>query len=155
METVLKAVAETTSPILRPLLDAVRTDPPNACTVLLMHLSSPALQPMPQVVADTAGDVAAISMAQVAQLPGICESELALLVEYGVLKPVETGGNPRTFNLDCVILLQRADQLRHDLALDSHAFALAVMLLDQITYLESRLVDARLRFQAGHVDGAA
>ena len=88
-------------------------------------------------------DGATLSMAQVAQLSGLSDPDVQGLLDYGVLKPVSSQGNPFVFNIGCVMTLQRADHLRQDLALDGHAFALAVMLLDQITGLENELHSLR------------
>lgn len=68
-----------------------------------------------------------LSIGQTAQLSGISESDLLGLVDYGVLAPAVTESAPDTFDIDCVMKLQRAAMLRRDLALDSHGFALTAM----------------------------
>lgn len=83
-------------------------------------------------------DQTPLSMAQVAQLSGISTADLRSLMDYGVLMPIKPETRPWTFDIDCVMTLQRADQLRVDLALDTHAFALAVMFLNQIMRLETQ-----------------
>lgn len=87
--------------------------------------------------------VTTLTLAQVAQLSGIGEADLRGLVDYGVLTPVTAEGETWAFDIGCVMTLQRAERLRRDLALDGHAFALAVMLLNQITALEGQLRSAR------------
>ena len=84
-----------------------------------------------------------LSIGQTAQLSGISESDLLGLVEYGVLVPAAPESEPSTFDIGCVMKLQRAAMLRQDLALDSHGFALAVMFLNQITGLEAQLHSAQ------------
>lgn len=106
-----------------------------------------------QTQGDAADKMATLSLEQVAQLSGVGAADLRSLVDYGVLTPVR---DPWTFRLDCVVTLQRADHLRQDLALDDHGFALAMMLLGQITDLEDELRTAQpkvhgLRAQ-GHVE---
>ena len=80
-----------------------------------------------------------LSIGQTAQLSGISESDLLGLVEYGVLALAAPESEPNTFDIGCVMKLQRAAMLRQDLALDSHGFALAVMFINQITGLEAQL----------------
>ena len=84
-------------------------------------------------------ELATASLSQLAQLSAINEADLRALVDYGVLIPVPPEIEPWSFSADGVEILLRADRLRKDLALDLHAFALAVMLLGQITGLEAEL----------------
>jgi chaperone modulatory protein CbpM len=84
-------------------------------------------------------DVALLSIGQTAQLSGVSEDDLLGLIEYGVLAPTSPDNEPRTFGIDCVMKLQRAELMRQDLALDSHGFALALMFVNQITGLEDQL----------------
>jgi hypothetical protein len=81
-------------------------------------------------------------------LSGVGEANLKGLVDYGVLTPVTSEDESWTFDVGCVMTLQRAERLRRDLALDGNAFALAVMLLNQITALEGQLCGARLEVSA-------
>lgn len=105
------------------------------------------------VVAD---NMAALSLEQVAQLSGVATLDLKRLVDYGVLKPVTPVSDPWEFHLDCVMTLQHADRLRQDLALDDNGFALAMMLVSQITDVEDELRTTRPRLHAGdYVDGRA
>lgn len=80
---------------------------------------------------------ATLSMAQVVQLSGISEVDLRGLMDYGVLSPTASGGEDLAFSLGCAMMLQRAQVLRRDLALDSHAFALSVMFLTEVAQLEA------------------
>ena len=84
-------------------------------------------------------DGARLSMIQTAQLSGVSEADLLNLVEYGVLVPAAPESQPSTFDISCVMKLQRAALMREDLALDNHGFALAMMFLNQITGLEEKL----------------
>ena len=80
-----------------------------------------------------------LSMAQLAQLSGVAAPELDGLIDYGVLAVTAPEHEPATFDIGFVMTLQRAQRLRQDLALDDHAFALAVMLLQQIAELEEEV----------------
>lgn len=71
-------------------------------------------------------------------MSGIGEDDLKGLVDYGMLAPVTAEGEPCAFDIGFVMTLQRAERFRQDLALDGYAFALTVMLLNQITALERR-----------------
>ena len=104
-------------------------------------ITQPFTLPAPPAGPSQQSDPAAtlLSIGQTAQLTGVSEADLLGLVEYGVLTPAEPDKQPRTFDIGCLMKLQRAALMRQDLALDSHGFALAVMLLDQITGLEVRL----------------
>ena len=82
---------------------------------------------------------AALPMADVVSMSGVTEANLRGLVDHGVLAPVAPEAETWAFDSRCVPMLQRAEQLRRDLALDAHAFALAVMFLDRITALEGAL----------------
>jgi hypothetical protein len=99
--------------------------------------------PSKQMQADVVTDLSLLSMAQVAQLSGVSVTELSGLVDYGVLIPVAPDSKPWAFKAACVMTLQRAEALRQDLLLDGHSFALAVMLLNQITGLEVLLYNTR------------
>jgi len=111
----------------------------------------PSGQPPPGDIAESAP----LSMAQLARLSGIAEADIGELVDYGVLAPVGAGNEPQVFRADGVALLRRADHLRQDLALDGHAFALAVMLLGQVSDLEAQLRTSRTAVHAERADGAA
>ena len=120
----------------------------------------PAAELLPeQLQVDIAHHRATLSLEQVAQLSGVASADLKGLVEHGVLAPVTPISDPLTFRMNCVMTLQRADDLRRDLALDDHGFALAMMLLNQITDLEDELRTARppLRHRraAGYLEGRA
>lgn len=104
----------------------------------MKHASTGVLRPS-QAQKNPVHDAVTLSMEQVAQLSGVGSAELKDLVDHGVLLPVTPEGEPWTFSLDCVMALQRADHLRQDLALDGHGFALAMMLLNQLTGLEEEL----------------
>jgi len=96
---------------------------------------------------------ATLSLSQVARLTEIGADDLASLVDYGVLTPFEPQAMPLRFDMACIVTLQRAARLRCDLALDGHAFALAVMFLAQITRFEDELHGLRTKSLARHAGG--
>lgn len=112
------------------------------------------MNPAPDILRSTQSQkrfvsrVTTLALAQVARLSGVGEANLKGLVDYGVLTPVTSEGESWAFDNGCVMMQQRAERLRRDLALDAHAFALAVMLLNQITALEGQLCGARLKVSA-------
>ncbi len=80
-----------------------------------------------------------LSIEQLAQLSGVESAELSELMEFGVLTEVRPEPASTTFEIGLVMTLQRAQRLRQDLALDDHAFALAVMLLREVSDLEEEV----------------
>ena len=84
-------------------------------------------------------EVTCLSIAQAAQLSGVSEADLLELVACGALVPVIPDTEPRIFDINCVLRVQRAARVRQDLALDSHGFAMVLVLFNQITRLEAPL----------------
>lgn len=96
-------------------------------------------------------------MGQTSQLSGVDESDLSDLIEYGVLIPADPATEPRTFDIKCVMKLQRPAIMRQDLALDSQGLTLAMMFLNQIAGLEDQLHNTQrdLRGCRGLGDGCS
>ena len=86
-----------------------------------------------------------LTIDQLARLSEVSETDIRELMDYGVLAPASYATEPLGFHTDSVAILRHAGHLRRDLALDNHAFSLAVMFLDQIAGLEAEL--GRLRAQ--------
>jgi chaperone modulatory protein CbpM len=101
-----------------------------------------------QATGQSGPDVTLLSIGQTAQLSGVSEADLLGLVEYGVLAPSEPETGPRTFDIGCIMKLQRAAMMRTELALDAHGFALTMMFLNDITGLEAQLHNAQCDLQA-------
>ena len=80
-----------------------------------------------------------LSISELALYSGMSEADLHELVDYGVLTP----SNPQellwAFSADCVVRVRKAGRLRDELELDTHAMALAIMLLDRIDDLEAQM----------------
>ena len=92
-----------------------------------------------------------VSITELAGLSRLSEFELRELVEYGALELPKAQEIHWTFSADCVLPLRKACQLRDDLALDTHDFALAVMFFDQISALETELCSLRAKVTQGQV----
>lgn len=86
-----------------------------------------------------------LSLGELAALSGLTAVELHELVDYGVLTPANPQEPQWAFSTDCVLTMRRARRLRDDLGLDTHAMALAFMLLDRIEALEARIRELSTR----------
>lgn len=84
-----------------------------------------------------------ISIDELVDVSGLRESEVIELVDIGALVPVNYQAIPWTFSADCVLTVRKANRLRNDLELDTHAVALALTLLEQIRSLEAELSQLR------------
>ena len=80
-----------------------------------------------------------LSLGELAAVSGLSPGELHELVGYGVLTPANPQEPQWVFSTDCMHTMRRACRLREDLGLDTHAMALAFMLLDRIDNLEARV----------------
>jgi chaperone modulatory protein CbpM len=84
-----------------------------------------------------------VSISELAVCSGLSEAELHELVDYGALAPTNPQELQWTFTADCVFRIRKASRLRDDLELDTHALALAILLLDRIDALEAQLSEVR------------
>ena len=109
------------------------------------------LRPWPALNATVTGSQQ-LSLIQVAQLSGVAAADLQGLLEYGVLQPTDSEALPQTFDIGCVLNLQRAEQLRLDLALDGHGFALALMFFNRIAGVEAELRGTRAELRRCRAD---
>ncbi len=69
------------------------------------------------------------SLAQLAELAGIPESEVRELVDYGAVTPVDPESSPWIFNGKCLLTIRTASRLRVSFDLEPHGVALIVSLL--------------------------
>ena len=84
-----------------------------------------------------------VSLAELASLSGLAESELRELVEYGALAPNDPRGAQWTFSGECVVTARAAQRLREDFDLDPNALSLALGFLERIRTLEAELRELR------------
>jgi chaperone modulatory protein CbpM len=86
-----------------------------------------------------------LSLAQLAEVSGLTEAELAELIDYDALAPADPRAEPATFGADCIITARTACRLRTDFDLDAHGLALVLKLLEQVHNLESELRSLQAR----------
>src|SRR3954470_9072042 len=86
-----------------------------------------------------------VSLAELAGISGLSESELIELVHEGVIPARETVGTGYTFSARIVTVARTACRLRDDLELDARGLGVALRLLERVQDLESEI--ARLRAQ--------
>ena len=84
-----------------------------------------------------------LSISELALYSGMSEIDLHELVDYGVLTPSNPLELQWAFSADCVVRVRKAGRLRDELELDTHAMALAIMLLDRIDELETQMTAMR------------
>lgn len=83
----------------------------------------------------------AFSMAELADLSGLAESELHELVDYGAITPIDAESSPWMFSGKCLLTVRTACRLRISFDLEPHGVALMVTLLERIQDLEARVRD--------------
>ena len=86
------------------------------------------------------------SLAQLAELAGIPESEVRELVDYGAVTPVDPESSPWIFSGKCLLTIRTACRLRVSFDLEPHGVALIVSLLERIHDLEAQLGSLRAQF---------
>lgn len=86
-----------------------------------------------------------VSLAELAELSGLSESELRQLMEYDALTPADPDVQETTFTADCVVTARTACRLRADFDLEPEGLALVLTLLQRIRDLEEQLrsIDAQ------------
>ena len=84
-----------------------------------------------------------VSMRELAELSGLPESELELLVNCGVITPIDTNEATRTFSAEWLIVARTATRLRDDFELDAQGLAMALTLLERVHRLEAQLREIR------------
>jgi chaperone modulatory protein CbpM len=90
------------------------------------------------------------SLAELAELSGLPESELRELVDYGAVTPINPESSPWVFSGKCLLTVRTACRLRISFDLESHSVALMVTLLERIEGLEERVRDLRAQLPEHH-----
>ncbi len=85
------------------------------------------------------------SLAELAAMSGLAEDLLRELVGYGALAPVESAAPAWTFGASCVVVARRAQRLRVDFDIDTHALAVLLGFVERIDALEAELRALRAR----------
>jgi len=85
----------------------------------------------------------AFSLAELAELSGLAESELRELVDYGAVTPVDPDASTWVFSGKCLLTVRTACRLRMSFDLEPHGVALMITLLERIQELEAQVCDLR------------
>ncbi|MDP1671581.1 MAG: chaperone modulator CbpM [Burkholderiales bacterium] len=85
------------------------------------------------------------SLAELAEISGLPESELRELIDYGAVTPIDPESSPWMFNGKCLLTVRTACRLRISFDLEPHSVALMISLLEQIQDLEGQVRDLRAR----------
>jgi len=84
-----------------------------------------------------------LSYTQLIQLSGLSESDLAALVDDGVLQPLDPRASTWTFASHHLVVARTACRLRRDLELDAHAVSLLLRFIERVDALEAELRQLR------------
>ncbi len=86
-----------------------------------------------------------VSLAELSRVCGMSADELAELVEYGALAPVESDAHGGTFSAVCIVPLRTVCKLRMDFDLDVFTAAVLMGYLDRIDELERQVRSLQAR----------
>jgi chaperone modulatory protein CbpM len=90
------------------------------------------------------------SLAELAELSGLPESELRELVDYGAVTPIDPDASPLVFSGKCLLTVRTACRLRVSFDLEPYSVALMVTLLERIQDLEAQVCDLRAQLPERH-----
>lgn len=90
-----------------------------------------------------------VTSAQLTERTGLSVDELTVLVEHGVVAPLDRASAPDTFPGEAIALARIARRLWRDFALDPDALALAMNLVTQVRTLEAEVRYLRAQLPAG------
>jgi len=79
------------------------------------------------------------SLAELAELSGMPESDLRQLIDCAVLAPIRPDVAEARFGAECLITVRLAQRLRRDFDLDVDALALPLLLFERVRDLEAQL----------------
>lgn len=86
---------------------------------------------------------AEVTLEELVELSGLSAELLIELIDYGALAPVEPQAEAQPvqwrFSADCVVAVRTVSRLRGDFDLDANALSVALMLVERIRGLETRL----------------
>jgi len=83
------------------------------------------------------------SLAELAEISGLPESELRELVDYGAVTPIDPQSSPWMFDGKCLLTVRTACRLRVSFDLEPDSVALMITLLEQIEDLEGQVRELR------------
>jgi chaperone modulatory protein CbpM len=85
------------------------------------------------------------TLLQMCEMSGLDETELRVMVDEGILDPVDPAAEPWCFCADRLTVLRSAIRLSRDFELDAHGVSLAVALLDRVHTLEAEVRELRAK----------
>ena len=98
-------------------------------------------------------EVQSVTMPELARVCGISTADVAELVEYGALQPLQTGPSEadlRMFSADCVTRMRTVSKLRLDFDLDLFAVALLLDHIQRIETLERQVRSLQAQLPVRH-----
>ena len=87
----------------------------------------------------------AVSLAELSRICGMNTDEIAELVDYGALAPLESNAQESIFSADCIVQLRTECKLRVDYDLDVFTVAVLMGYLDRIDELERQVRSLQAR----------
>lgn len=91
------------------------------------------------------------SLEELRNVSGLSGEEVALLMDSGVLVPMDAVASTLVFHLHYVVVAQTARRLRDDFELDGHGLALALTLLRRLREAEADLAAAHAQYGIAQV----
>lgn len=91
-----------------------------------------------------------LSLEELAELSGLSQAELRVLMDYEALAPAEAAAGEQRFAAECLAIARTASRLRNDFELDADALALVMSLLARIRRLEAELLRVQARLPRRH-----
>lgn len=98
-------------------------------------------------------EVQSVTLPELARVCGISPADVAELVEYGALQPLQTGPSEadlRMFSADCVTRMRTVSKLRLDFDLDLFAVALLLDHIQRIETLERQVRSLQAQLPVRH-----
>lgn len=90
----------------------------------------------------------ALTVVELTQCSGLTAEEVRELVDLGALMPSNPDSAEPVFAPECIVAARMASRLRIDFEVDMRGLALALMLLERISDLETQLRAVRARLPA-------
>lgn len=88
-------------------------------------------------------DQAPLSLGELIERSGLSEMELRELIDCGLLVPLAQANAGETFHAECLVLIHRAQRLRHAFDLNAEGLALVLSLLERVRGLQNELCQLR------------
>jgi hypothetical protein len=86
-----------------------------------------------------------VTWTELVSASGLPEGELAELVRYGALVPLDPRAATWTFEARWLAVAKKASRLRHDFDLDPHGVSVVLSYVERIEHLEAEIRALRAR----------